>query len=133
MQKGSKKGVYLYLHNQAMHQLRQAAKRHQRTVATEAARILEDIFHHTSDERTPDAAGAEKCDARGLYVDLSETLLARLRPLAESNYRSLAGQAAFVLETVLSLTEDERDKKAALEPKPLLKFSTKQLPHKPAV
>ena len=103
---GSKKGLYLHLHNHAMHQLRQAAIRHHWTVATEATKILEETLRPgLVSENAGDVAGSEKCNANGLYLDLSEELLARLRPLAERDYRSVASEAAFVLETVLSLAE----------------------------
>src|SRR5437879_12302606 len=104
---GSKKGLYLHLHNHAMHQLRQAAIRHHWTVATEATKILEETLRpiRVWEKEAADIIGAEKCNANGLYLDLSEELLAWLRPLAERNYRSVAGEAAFVLETVLSLAE----------------------------
>ncbi len=104
---GSKKGLYLHLHNHAMHQLRQAAIRHHWTVATEATKILEETLRPglVSENAAADIAGSEKCNANGLYLNMSEELLARLRPLAERNYRSVAGEAAFVLETVLSLAE----------------------------
>jgi hypothetical protein len=107
MQNCSKKGLYLHLHNQVMHQLRQAAVRHHWTVAAEATRILEATLQpgHVGENAASDTAGTEKCNANGLYVDLSEELLVLLRPLAERNYRSVAGEAAFVLETVLGLAE----------------------------
>jgi hypothetical protein len=130
MQKVLKKGIYLYLRHPALHQLRQAAKNHQGTLATEATRILEETFRlgHVYDNASPDAAGTEKCNANGLYLDLSEELLARLRPLAERNYRSLAGEVANVLETVLSLTEQ-----TASKPNSMLKSKKKPLLPKPAV
>jgi plasmid stability protein len=107
MQNCSKKGLYLHLHNQVMHRLRQAAVRHHWTVAAEATRILEATLQpgHVGENAASDTAGTEKCNANGLYVDLSEELLVLLRPLAERNYRSVAGEAAFVLETVLGLAE----------------------------
>jgi len=104
---GSKKGLYLHLHNHAMHQLRQAAIRHHWTVATEATKILEETLRPglVSENAAADIAASEKCNANGLYLNMSEELLARLRPLAERDYRSVASEAAFVLETVLSLAE----------------------------
>jgi hypothetical protein len=130
MQKVLKKGIYLYLRNHALHQLRQAAKNHQGTLATEATRILEETLRpgHVHDNAPPDAAGTEKGNANGLYLDLSEELLARLRPLAERNYRSLAGEVANVLETVLSLTEQ-----ATSKPKSVLKSKKKPRLPKPTV
>jgi hypothetical protein len=130
MQKGLKKGIYLYLRDDALHQLRQAAKNHQGTLAAEATRILEETLRpdHVCDNAPSDAAGTDKCNANGVYLDLSEELLARLRPLAERNYRSLAGEAANVLETVLSFTEQ-----AASKPKSMLKSKKKPRLSKPAV
>ena len=129
MQKSLKKGVYLYLRDHALHQLRQAAKNHRGTLTTEATRILEETLRpgHVHDNASPDAAGTEKCNANGLYLDLSEELLARLRPLAERNYRSLACEVANVLETVLSLTE------ATSRPKSMLKSKKKPRLTKPTV
>jgi plasmid stability protein len=126
MQGGSKKGLYLHLHNHAMHQLRQAAKRHQWTAATEATRILEETLRPGRVRKNVAAslAGAEKCNANGLYLDLSEELLARLRPLAERDYRSVASEAAFVLETVLGIA-DSTILTAASRPKPKIKFRKK--------
>ena len=130
MQKGLKKGIYLYLRNHALHQLRQAAKNHQGTLATEATRILEETLRpgHVCDNASADAAGTEKFNANGLYLDLSEELLARLRPLAERNYRSVAGEVANVLETVLSLTEQTTSKH-----KSMLKSKKKPRLPKPTV
>ena len=129
MQKGLKKGIYLYLRNHALHQLRQAAKNHQGTLATEATRLLEETLRPGRVcNAPPDAAGTDKCNANGLYLDLSEELLARLRPLAERNYRSLACEVANVLETVLSLTEQ-----AASKPKSKLKSKKKSRLPKPPV
>jgi len=133
-----KNGLYLYLHNHVMHQLREEAKRHQRTVASEVTQILEETFRPGCLKQTTveDAAGGatvEKCNANGIYVDLSEELLARIRPLAERNYRSLAGEVASVLERVLSLTELEAGKTAASKPKPTLSLNKKRQPPKPAV
>jgi len=93
----------------SLQELRQAAKNHHGTLATEATRILEETLcpDHVCDNAPSNAAGADKCNANGVYLDLSEELLARLRPLAERNYRSLAGEVANVLEAVLSLTEQE--------------------------
>ena len=147
---GSKKGLYLHLHNHAMHQLRQAAIRHHWTVATEATKILEETLRPglVSENAAADIAGSEKCNANGLYVDLSEELLARLRRLAECSYRSVASEAVFVLETVLCLTEDastgtrsvpnttgrvgagevETGTPMASKPTPILKFGKKPQP-----
>ena len=125
MQKGLKKGINLYLRNHALHQLRQAAKNHQRTLATEATRILEETWPgHVCDNAHPDAAGTDKCSANGLYLDLSEELLARLRPLAERNYRSVAGEVANVLETALSFAEQE----AGIMPKPKSMLKSRKKP-----
>jgi plasmid stability protein len=97
----------LNLHKNALHQLREAAKRHHRTVGFEATRILENTLqaNQVSEKAVENIAGAEKWNANGLYVDLSEQLLARLRRLAERSYRSVSSEAVFVLETVLRLTE----------------------------
>lgn len=101
-----KKGFYLNLHSHMMHQLRKAAKRHHRTVATEATCILEETLRpgHVW-ENAAEHAATEKFNANGLSLELSEELMAPLRLLAERNYRSVAGEAAFVLETALSLTD----------------------------
>ena len=58
MQKCPKKGFYLNLHNHMMHQLRQAANRHHRTVATEATGILEETLRpgHVRENVAEDAA-----------------------------------------------------------------------------
>jgi hypothetical protein len=103
-----RKAFYLNLHNRAMLQLRQAANRHHRTVVIEATRILEEALRpgHAWENAAGDVPGAEKCNGNCLYVNLSEESLARLRPLAEKNYRSVAGEAAFVLEMVASLIND---------------------------
>ena len=138
---GSKKGLYLHLHNHAMHQLRQAATRHHWTVATEATKILEETLRPglVSENAAADIAGSEKCNANGLYLNMSEELLARLRPLAERDYRSVASEAAFVLETVLGIADStilrasgrrEGDEvqggiTAASKPKPKTKFRKK--------
>jgi hypothetical protein len=134
MQKGLNKGVYLYLRNHAMHQLRQAAKNHQGTLATEASRILEEtLLPGQARDRSPnDVAATDKSNANGLFVDLSEQLLARLRPLAERNYRSLAGQVSYVLETVLSLSQHQDEILASPKPKTILKFKKKRRQPKPA-
>jgi len=135
MQKSLKKSVYLHLRNHSMVQLRQAAKHHHRTVVEEATTILESTFRadHVSADAEPAPAGAEKLNANGLFVDLSEPLLARLRPLAERNYRSVAGEAANVLETVLSLAERKAEVIDASKPKPILKSILKfrKKPHPP--
>jgi hypothetical protein len=127
MQKSLKKGVYLYLRNHSMYQLRQAAKNHQRALATEVSRILEETLRpgQVHDKGPPDAAGTDKFNVNGLYVDLSEELLAWLRPLAERNYRSLAGQVTFIVEAVLSLNEHQAGIMAATNPKPILKLKNK--------
>jgi len=52
-------------------------------------------------------------------------MVARLKPLADRNYRSVAGQAAFVLQTVLNL-EDESGITVASKPKPIPKFRKKR-------
>jgi hypothetical protein len=134
MQKGLKKGVYLYLRNHAMHQLRQSAKNHRGTLATEACRILEETLlpGQDRDKGPQDLGGTDKSNANGLFVDLSEPLLARLRPLAERSYRSLAGQVTYVLETVLNLSDYQAGLKAAPKPKPILKFKKKSRRPKPA-
>ena len=148
MQKCPKKGFYLNLYNHMMHQLRQAANRHHRTVATEATRILEETMRpgHVRENTAGDAA-TEKFNANGLYLDLSEELMAPLRLLAERNYRSVAGEAAFVLETVLSLTdgalipspsrkgnggEGESGITAASRPKPKTKLRKRSKPRPPS-
>src|SRR5438093_8166718 len=150
MQKHSKNGLYLNLHNHVMHQLREAAKRHHRTVGFEATRILEDTLqpNQVSEKAVGNIAGAEKWNANGLYVDLSEELLARIMRLAECSYRSVASEATFVLETVLCLTEDastgtrsvpnttgrvgagevETGIPTASKPTPILKFGKKPQP-----
>jgi plasmid stability protein len=106
MQKYPKKGIYLNLHKHVIHQLRRAANHHHGTVTTEAARILEETLGlgHTWENVGKDAT-TENFGPNGLYVNLSEELKARLRLLAEKTYRSVAGEAAVVLETVLSLTD----------------------------
>jgi hypothetical protein len=135
MQKSLKKSVYLHLRNHAMMQLRQAAKHHHRTVVEEATTILESTFrpNHVSVDADEGPGGAEKLNANGLFVDLSEQLLARLRPLAERNYRSVAGEAANVLETVLSLAEAEHEITDASKMKPILKpiLQFRKKPHSP--
>jgi hypothetical protein len=132
MQKGLNKGVYLYLHNHVMDRLRQAAKKHQRTLATEVSRILEETLWpgQVHDKGPQDTAGTEKYYVNGLYVNLSEELLARLRPLAERNYRSLGGEVSYVLERVLSLTEYQAGIMASRKPKLLLKSKKKPRPPK---
>ena len=127
MQKRWKKEFYLHLHNHVMNQLRLTAKRHHRTAVTEATRILEETLRpgHVWKNAAEDAAGTQKCNANGLYLDLSEEMVARLKPLADRNYRSVAGQAAFVLQTVLNL-EDESGITAASKPKPIPKFRKKR-------
>jgi hypothetical protein len=130
MQKGLKKGVHLYLCSHSMHLLREAAKNHQRTLAMEARLILEETLRPARNcHKAPDdAAGTDNYNASGLYVNLSEELLARLRLLAERNYRSLAGEAAYVLESVLSLTENQAEVMAP-KLKPIFKIKPKvQLP-----
>ena len=104
MQKGSKNGLYLNLSNHLMHQLQEAAKSHHRTVGFEATRILEDTLRPNQVSEKAVGNVGEKRTANGLYVDLSEELLAGLRRLAESSYRSVAGEAVFILETVLCHT-----------------------------
>jgi plasmid stability protein len=106
MQKHPKKGIYLNLHKHVIHQLRRAANHHHGTVAIEATRILEETLGlgHTWENVGKDAT-TENFGPNGLYVNLSEELKARLRLLAEKNYRSVAGEAAYVLETVLSLAD----------------------------
>jgi hypothetical protein len=130
MQKSLKKGVYLYLRSHSMHLLREAAKNHQRTPAMEASMILEETLRPARNcgKGPDDAEGTDKYNANGLYVNLSEELLALLRLLAERNYRSLAGEVAYVLESVLSLTENQAEV-IAPKLKPILKFKPKvQLP-----
>jgi plasmid stability protein len=106
MQKHPKKGIYLNLHKHVIHQLRRAANHHHGTVTTEATRLLEETLGlgHTWDNVGKDAT-TENFGPNGLYVNLSEELKARLRLLAEKNYRSVAGEAAVVLEAVLSLAD----------------------------
>ena len=106
MQKFAKNGFYLNLHKHVMHQLRRAADQHHRTVATEAIRILEETLRpgHVWQNAAREAA-TEKDSPNGLYLNLSEESKARLRLMAEKNYRSVAGEAAFVLETVLSFAD----------------------------
>jgi hypothetical protein len=139
MQKSLKKSVYLHLRNHSMVQLRQAAKHHHRSVVEEATTILESTFRpdHGSGDAAQGPGGAEKLNANGLFVDLSEHLLERLRPLAERNYRSVAGEAANVLETVLSLAERESEIIDGSKPqpilKPILKFRKKPHSSKSAV
>lgn len=105
MQKGSKNGLYLNLRNHLMHQLQEAAKRHHRTVGFEATRILEETVGLNQVSEKAVGNIGEKRTANGLYVDLSEELLSRLRRLAECSYRSVASEAVFILETVLCLME----------------------------
>jgi plasmid stability protein len=106
MQKRLKEGIHLNLHKHVIHQLRRAANRHHRTVSTEATRILEETLRpgHACENAGRDAA-TENFGPNGLYLNLSEELKARLRLLAEKNYRSVAGEAAYVLEAVLSLAD----------------------------
>jgi plasmid stability protein len=109
MQKHPKKGIYLNLHKHVIHQLRRAANHHHGTVTTEATRILEETLGlgHTWENVGKDAT-TENFGPNGLYVNLSEELKARLRLLAEKTYRSVAGEAAIVLEAVLSLADGVR-------------------------
>src|SRR5262249_39812426 len=120
-----KKGVHLYLRSHSMDLLREAAKNHQRSPATEASGILEKTLLGQNCGKGSDDAGIDKYNANGLYVNLSEELLARLRLLAERNYRSLAGEVAYILEFVLDLAENNVEI-MAVKSKPILKFKQKQ-------
>jgi hypothetical protein len=42
-----------------------------------------------------------------LYLELSPELIARLQPLADRDYRSVAGEAVVVLQAVLRRHQDE--------------------------
>lgn len=106
MQKFPKNGIYLNLHKHVIHQLRRAAHRHHRTVSTEAITILEEALRPGQAwENDGIDAATEHFGPNGLYLNMSEELKARLRPLAEKNYRSVAGEAAYVLELVLCPAE----------------------------
>jgi plasmid stability protein len=133
MQKGLKKGVHLYLRTHSMQLLREAAENHQRSLATEASRILKKTLRlgQNSGKGSEDATETDKYNANGLYVNLSEELLVRLRLLAERNYRSLAGEVAYILESVLDLTKNQAEVMAA-KSKQILKFKQKLRPSKSA-
>ena len=109
MEKRWHKGFHLDLDSAVMTQLRLAAQRHDRSVVTEATRLLEEtLLPKHGGDKTCEKAAAEPYRANGLYLDLSEELVARLKPLADGDYRSIAGEAAFVLQKVLRLTAGER-------------------------
>jgi plasmid stability protein len=128
MQKDWKKGLYLELGTDVMNQLRLVAGRHHRNVVEEATRILEEALRpeYVRNNAPKAATSTENYRANGIYLILSEELVARLRPLADRNYRSVAGQAAFVLQTILNLKQDESRITAASKPKPILKFRKKR-------
>jgi plasmid stability protein len=128
MQKSWKKGLYLELGTDVMNQLRLVAERHHRNVVEEASRILEETLRpgYVWNNAPRAAPGTENYRANSIYLILSEELVARLRPLADRNYRSVAGQAAFVLQTILNLKQDESRITMASKPKQLLKFRKKR-------
>jgi len=93
----------------------------------EASRILEETLRpgQVFDKGPQDAAGTDHYHENGLYVNLSEELRAEARPLADRNYRSLAGEVTYILEAVLGINEHQAGIMAAHKPKPILKSKKK--------
>ena len=111
MLKAGTRVFYLDLPLNVVRRLRQQASRNQRSVVAEAVVILEKALRPTKTQVLPldGLTASDHCTANTLHLDLSTELIARLKPLAERNYRSVAGEAAQVLQTVLRQEEDVRD------------------------
>ena len=99
MQKSKASAFYLELPRDTMRQLRLSATRHGgRAAAAEAIALLGDALGAGPTDKT---AGAETHTGTGLRLELPECLVARLRPLADRDYRTVAGEAAFLLQILL--------------------------------
>jgi hypothetical protein len=99
MQKSKASAFYLELPRDTMRQLRLSATRHGgRAAAAEAIALLEDALGAGP---TDEAAGAETHAGTCLRLELPEVLVALLRPLADRAYRTVGGEAAFLLQILL--------------------------------
>ena len=99
MQKSKASAYYLELPKDTMRQLRLSAARHGgRAAAAEAIALLGDALGAGPTDKT---AGAETHTGTGLRLELPEVLVALLRPLADQAYRTVAGEAAFLLQILL--------------------------------
>jgi plasmid stability protein len=99
MQKPRAGAFYLELPTDMMRQLRLSAARHGgRAAGAEAVAILGDAL---GTGPIADSAGAEYRMGTGLRLELPECLVARLRPLADRDHRTVAGEAAFLLQILL--------------------------------
>src|SRR5205807_6335612 len=106
-----KRRIYLDLPQETGGELRLSAKRHRRTVCAEATALLEGALR-------PDLAEGETADSppgsgsyrdNSLYLELSAGLLARLGTLAEGDCRSVAGEAAQILQAILRQSRPNRN------------------------
>jgi hypothetical protein len=99
MRKSKAGAFYLELPKDTMRQLRLSAARHGgRAAAAEAIALLGDALGAGPTDKT---GGEESLTRTGLRLELPEVLVAVLRPLADQAYRTVGGEAAFLLQILL--------------------------------
>src|SRR5690349_18982351 len=83
--------------------LRAAARRHGRTMAAEAVSILEGVLRpgRPSGPAAGGPAAEDPYKANLLHLDLPAGLIGLLQPLADRDFRSVPGEAVFILHSIL--------------------------------
>src|SRR5437879_3781518 len=99
--------IYVNIPVEVICQLRISAQMNQRSMAAEARSLLEEGLW--PDKPTSGMASADGQTYREAvpYLELPSELIARLKPLADMDYRSVAGEAVVVLEAVLRRHREE--------------------------
>jgi plasmid stability protein len=99
--------IYLDIPVDVVRQLRTSARVNGRSVVAEALALLEEALWPGKTAPVDSAVGTESYRGTVLYLELSPELIARLQPLADRDYRSVAGEAVVVLQAVLRRHQDE--------------------------
>ena len=99
-QKTGGRRIYVDIPVEVIYQLRISARINKRSIAAEALSLLEEGL--CLDKATASVThGAPAYREAVPYLELPPAVIARLKPLAEMDYRSVAGEAVVVLEAVL--------------------------------
>jgi len=114
-QKTGGRRIYVDIPVEVIYQLRISARIHQRSIAAEAMSLLEEGLWPDRPTTGVAPAAAETYRETVPYLELPPELIARLKPLADMDYRSVAGEAVVVLEAVLRRHWQEIEASAAAQ------------------
>jgi hypothetical protein len=118
-QKAGGRRIYVDIPVEVVHQLRISARINERNVVEEALSLLEEgLWPDRAPAAVAPAAAGQTYRGTIPYLELPPELIARLQPLADMDYRSVAGEAVVVLQGVLRRHRGEIEAAAAAQVAP---------------